>query len=337
MYRINVCLMIACAASNGHCAVIPNKKEKSKISELWKCIQMNKVNASCFLSSSIYSMIAFNQSIDSHHFKSIFITGEIMPSELVKKFMKMNANGINNKNYKDLMRVINFYGSTECEVVGFSDPISINCFDDKDLYERIMRIRPIPDIDLAVNEDKELMISTPCLMNEYHNNSKQTDAVILNDLNKRWYLIGEQVDFYKDKSFVINARNKDIFITDGSVCYPQSVENVILRHKSVNGAVVIGLQYSDIYIDDHLPGLDEPIAFVTIDEHANEEEIIAEILVLCEENLQAHLGEVPFKIFIVEDIPKTANGKIKRDDLKNMAVAYFKDKQLSYADTKCYE
>merc|ERR1712048_1430912 len=103
---------------------------------------------------------------------------------------------------------------------------------------------------------------------------EQTNAVISvdpDDENKRWYLIGEQVEFEADDgSFVINARSKDIFITDGSVCYPQSVENVILKHEAINGAVVIGVHYSDIFIDDHLPGLDEPIAFVTVDEEKRE-------------------------------------------------------------------
>ena len=269
-----------------------------------------------------------------------------MPAELVKKFMKLNANGMSNQNQKDLMRIINFYGSTESEVIGFSDPISINAFDDEDLYDRIMRIRPIADVELKVNDEKELMVSTPCLMDEYHQNAEQTNAVVSIDEDddgesKRWYLIGEQVEFYEDESFVINARNKDIFITDGSVCYPQSVENVILKHDAVNGAVVIGVHYRDIYVDDHLPGLDEPIAFVTVDKmqsgYVDDERLVEEILVLCEDNLQKHLGEVPFKIFIVEDIPKTSNGKIKRDDLQRMAIEYLKDKELSYANAKCYE
>lgn len=334
--------MIACGASIGACAVIPNKRQKSDMMELWKLIETYRVNASCFLSSSIYSLMKYGQSMDGNFLKSVFITGEIIPCELVRKFMLLMANGVNNKHEKDLMRLINFYGATECEVVGFSDPISINDYDDPQLFDKIMTIRKIPGIELKTNndKDKELLISTPCLMQEYHQNKEKTDEVLSideNDPNKRWYLIGEQVRFKDDDKcdeFIINARNKDIFITNGSNCYPQSVENVLLKHELVNGAVCIGIGYKDVYTgtDDVLPGLDEPVAFVTLDkENRNETEtIIKELYQICDKHLQRQMGEIPAKIFIVDDIPKTTNGKILRNELKDMAIQYFKHQKLKY-------
>eukprot|EP01084_Bolivina_argentea_P184693 318526_1 len=340
-FHVTTYNILTCSVSHGHCAVIPNKKQINNISELWKLIELNGVNASCFLSSTIYSLIKHSQSIDGNHFKCAFITGEIIPTELIRKFMKLMANGINNKYEKDLMRIINFYGSTECEVVGFSDPISINCYNDNDLYYKTMRIRKINGIELKINNDhdKELQVYTPCLMNEYKGNIEKTNEVIEMDNDKRWYLIGEQITWCDDQnqSFIINARNKDIFITDGSVCYPQTVENVLLKHDVINGAVVIGIGYKDIYIDEDLPGLDEPIAFITVDKDhydMNEKKLIDELYEICEENLQRELGEIPFKIFVVDDIPKTPNGKVKRDELKSLAIEYFKKQQLIFSETK---
>eukprot|EP01083_Nonionella_stella_P079732 218907_1 len=344
-FHVTTYNILTCSASNGHCAVIPSAKQRSDVSELWKLIELNGVNASCFLSSTIYSLIKHGRSIDGHHFKSAYFTGEIVPSELVRKFMKLMADGVNN-NEPDLMRIINFYGSTECEVVGFSDPISINCYADDDLYDKTMTIRKIQGIDLRMNNeiDRELQVSTPCLMQEYHADIEKTCEVISvdeEDMDKRWYLIGEQVTFMDDEneSFIINARNKDIFITEGSNCYPQTVENVLLKHDLVNGAVVMGIGYGDVYVDEELPGLDEPVAFITVDKSCcdddiQNDELIEQLLALCEIHLQKQLGEIPFKIFIVDDIPKTSNGKVLRHQLKDMAVKYFKTQQFKYAELK---
>eukprot|EP01083_Nonionella_stella_P079733 218908_1 len=345
-FHVTTYNILTCSARHGHCAVIPSTPQRNDVSELWKLIELNRVNASCFLSSTVYSLIKHGQSIDGHHFKSAYFTGEIIPAELVRKFMKLMANGVNNKDEPDLMRIINFYGSTECEVVGFSDPISINCYADDDLYDKTMTIRKIQGIDLRMNNeiDRELQVSTPCLMQEYHADIEKTCEVISvdeEDMDKRWYLIGEQVTFMDDEneSFIINARNKDIFITEGSNCYPQTVENVLLKHDLVNGAVVMGIGYGDVYVDEELPGLDEPVAFITVDKSCcdddiQNDELIEQLLALCEIHLQKQLGEIPFKIFIVDDIPKTSNGKVLRHQLKDMAVKYFKTQQFKYAELK---
>ena len=338
-FHVTTYNLISCSMAHGHCVVIPTPKEKSRVSELWRLMAVTKVNASCFLSSSIYALLQHGQSIDGNHLKTAFVTGEIIPSQLIRKFMRMMASGVG-RDTANPMRISNFYGTTECEVIGFSNPIAVTEWDAPDLYDRVMTIRKCPGIELKVNNeaDRELQISTPCLMKGYFNDVSKTDEVVTVDeqTQKRWYLVGEEVQFMAgdDASFRIMARNKDLFITDGSTCYPQAVEDVLLKHDRVNGAVVIGIGYSDIYIEEGLPGLDHPVAFVTANldrSELTEEGLVEELLVLCDAHLQRDLGEIPIKIFVMTDIPKTTNGKILRNDLKSMAIEYFAEHKLQYS------
>ena len=135
------------------------------------------------------------------------------------------------------------------------------------------------------------------------------------------FVVFAQTPFNKPTDVWVDPKSGDIFITDGSTCYPQAVEDVLLKHDRVNGAVVIGIGYSDIYIEEGLPGLDHPVAFVTANldrSELTEEGLVEELMILCDAHLQRDLGEIPIKIFVMTDFPKTTNGKILRNDLKSL-------------------
>merc|ERR1712154_392964 len=101
---------------------------------------------------------------------------------------------------------------------------------------------------------------------------------------------------------------------------PQFIEDQLLSHKMVNGAVVIGVNVNDKTEYKY------PVAFVTANSELDQNEkdkLMNELLILCEKR---NKNEIP-KIFIVDHIPKISVGKIDRNKLIDFADRYFKENE----------
>ena len=107
--------------------------------------------------------------------------------------------------------------------------------------------------------------------------------------------------------FTCLGRNSDMMKAGGIWVSPGEVESRLLAHPLVRQAAVVAVPDAD--------GLDKPVAVVTAAAGADEQSLIA----WCRDGL-AHF-KAPRRIVFVDDLPKTATGKLQRFRVREQLTA----------------
>jgi acyl-coenzyme A synthetase/AMP-(fatty) acid ligase len=114
---------------------------------------------------------------------------------------------------------------------------------------------------------------------------------------------GDLAKIDEDGFIYIVSRKKDMIKSGANRISPLEIENVVCGFPGVVECAAVG-------IPDEILG--ETIKlFVILNGHCATEK---DILIFCKQNLASY--KLPKEIKIVESLPKTASGKIKRDDLR---------------------
>lgn len=96
----------------------------------------------------------------------------------------------------------------------------------------------LPQTELAVAPDGEVMIRGPHLMTRYHGDAAATEGAMDSD---GWFHTGDIGELDADGFLRITGRKKDLLVTAcGKNVAPQRVESVIQSHPLVSRAVVFG-------------------------------------------------------------------------------------------------
>lgn len=154
---------------------------------------------------------------------------------------------------------------------------------------------------LGPGEVGEIQISGPNVIKQYWN---RTDATRDSYADGIWFKSGD-MGYRDEEGFLfVSDRLKDMIISGGENIYPAEVEAVIVELPQVASVAVIG-------IPDEKWG-EVPRAVVTVREGAS----------LTQEDIQAHLDgrlaryKIPKSVVFVEEMPRTASGKIRKADLR---------------------
>ena len=169
---------------------------------------------------------------------------------------------------------------------------------------------PLANVQVkAVNEEEEevptgqvgeLIIKGPNVMKGYWKMPEATNNTIKNG----WLFTGDMGKIDEDGFVYIVDRKKDLIIVKGINVYPREIEELIYMFENVEAAAVIGLK-------DDVNG-EIPVAYVmpkegeTVDTHA------------LKDYLRKHLAnfKLPRHIYLVDDLPMTATGKVLKRKLK---------------------
>jgi benzoate-CoA ligase family protein len=141
--------------------------------------------------------------------------------------------------------------------------------------------------------------TTACYWNK-HEKTKQS-------IHGDWFCTGDQ--FYQDEDgyYWYAGRADDMLKPGGLWLSPLEIEDLLLEHPSVDEAAVVA--------EGNESGLDKPVAFVVIKEgYESTQELENEIWEFVRSKA-AHY-KCPRKIYIVEELPRTATGKIQRYKLR---------------------
>jgi benzoate-CoA ligase family protein len=103
------------------------------------------------------------------------------------------------------------------------------------------------------------------------------------------------------------GRNSDMLKAGGIWVSPAEVESRLLEHPGVREAAVVGVADAD--------GLEKPVGVVVVEEGTTE----AELVQWCRDGL-AHF-KAPRQVVFVDDLPKTATGKLQRFKVRGMVAA----------------
>ncbi|MCZ6769018.1 MAG: benzoate-CoA ligase family protein, partial [Acidobacteria bacterium] len=121
-----------------------------------------------------------------------------------------------------------------------------------------------------------------------------------------WFNTGDQ--FYQDDEgyFWYQGRRNDMFKTGGMWVSPVEVEGVLLDHSLVSEAAMTGAPDES--------GLEKPMAFVVLKNGEESSDLKKELTALVRDRI-AHY-KAPHWIRFVNELPRTATGKIRRYQLK---------------------
>jgi len=157
--------------------------------------------------------------------------------------------------------------------------------------------RPVPNGTPGV-----LHVRTPSASAGYWNRPDHTSRAFAGG----WFKTGDVFIRDADDFYQHQGRADDFFKVAGQWVVPADVERVLLAHPAVAEAVVIGAAEAG--------GLVKPFAFVVAANGAHDDALTAELAALAADRLPAH--QRPRRIMLVDELPRTATGKIQRFLLK---------------------
>jgi fatty-acyl-CoA synthase len=142
----------------------------------------------------------------------------------------------------------------------------------------------------------EIVVRGNVVMDGYYNDPEATAGA----MRDGWFHTGDAAVVHADGYIEIRDRLKDVIISGGENISSVEVEGVLLRHPAVQEVAIVGLPN---------PRWGEsPHAFVVLraGASATEDEL--------REFARAHLAhfKAPHEVTFVEELPKTATGKIQK-------------------------
>jgi len=161
-----------------------------------------------------------------------------------------------------------------------------------------------PDKELALGEEGEIAIKGPQIMMGYYNKPEETAKVMFGE----WFLSGDIGKFDEDGYLSIVDRKKDMIIAGGYNIYPVELDDVLMGHPKILEACTIGIPHD--YRGETVK------AFIVVKE--GQELTEDEVVTYCKKNLAAY--KVPKIIEFIDELPKSAVGKILRRKLKEMEM-----------------
>jgi fatty-acyl-CoA synthase len=151
----------------------------------------------------------------------------------------------------------------------------------------------------------ELVISGPLVFQGYWRDVDATAEAIVDG----WLHTGDLARRDEEGFFYISGRKKELIITGGLNVYPVEVEAVIVRADAVQDVAVVGLP-------DERWG--EAVTAYVVARPGMEIDVSA-LLRACRERLADY--KVPKAVHIVDDLPRTASGKVLKRVLVEQACA----------------
>jgi fatty-acyl-CoA synthase len=160
--------------------------------------------------------------------------------------------------------------------------------------------REVPADGQAVGE---IVVRGNVVMDGYYDDPEATERA----MGDGWFHTGDAAVVHPDGYAEIRDRLKDVIISGGENISSVEVEGTLLRHPAVQEVAIVGLP-------DEKWG-ETPHAFVVLRDGASATE--AELITFVRERL-AHF-KAPRGVTLVDELPKTATGKIQKFVLRKGA------------------
>lgn len=237
-----------------------------------------------------------------HWFNKVkfFISGAApLPAEVLERF---------SKKFKKA-KLLEGYGLSECSPV-----VAVN----RPELQKPLSVGPaIPGVEVKIVNDElmevplgkagEIIVKGDNVMKGYYKREDATEETIING----WLLTGDIGKMDEDGYIYILDRKKDLIINKGVNIYPREIEEVCIKYPGVKECAVIGKKENSDEI---------PVAFIEVEENAKINELELKKF------LKKHLAnyKVPKAIYIVNELPKNATGKVLKRKLRENLEDYIK-------------
>ena len=156
---------------------------------------------------------------------------------------------------------------------------------------------------LETGQKGEIRIAGPQVMRGYRNRPEETAQA----LRDGWLYTGDIGELDEEGYLFIRGRKKEMIIVSGYNVFPREVEEVLHRNPGVEEAAVVAKS------DDYRGEL--PVAFIVArEECVADEEALKRY---CTERLATY--KIPTEFHFMENLPKTAVGKVDKIQMAEMA------------------
>ncbi|WP_345993317.1 long-chain-fatty-acid--CoA ligase [Sulfurimonas sp. HSL-1716] len=202
-------------------------------------------------------------------------------------------------------KMLEGYGLSEC-----SPAVCVNTLNFQKAYSVG---RPLPGYEVKIvdhemlevpfGEVGEIIVHGDCVMQGYLNNPEATYDTIING----WLRTGDLGKMDEDGFIYIVDRIKDLIISKGINIYPRQIEEELMHLPYVNLCAVIAKP------DVHSGEI--PIAFIVLEDGIDKTQITQTKV---KHDLKDRLAnfKIPRLFYFVDDLPKTATGKVLKRVLK---------------------
>ena len=306
LFHVMACqVMLLGALSSGAHVVFPTPqgyRGEGVFDNIWKLSERWKVTFIVSVPTALAAMMQRPVDADISTVKTAFSGSAPLPVELFKRFEEATK-----------VTIVEGYGMTEATCLVSGNPVDgvkkIGSIGIPFPYTDIKIIKGTENgpIDAEVDEVGEICVSNPGVYvgNTYTEAEKNKDLYY----NEKYLRTGDLGRVDEDGYLWITGRAKDLIIRGGHNIDPAEIEEALLGHPTVGFAGAIGQP------DAHAGEI--PCAFVELVEGATvtPEELIA----FCKENVHERAAQ-PKHIKIMDELPKTAVGKIFKPDLRKDAI-----------------
>lgn len=198
-------------------------------------------------------------------------------------------------------RAFRVFGASEVPLVTFGWPHDehLAATTDGEVVDYDVRIVDHDDNDLPRGSEGEILARGPAMMMGYAD-EKQTAEAITTD---GYFRTGDLGVYSESGAITITGRKKDLIIRGGENISAKEIEDVLHGHPAVREAAVVAMP------------------------HERLGEGVCAYVILCGDAdavvLAAHVGasgmakqKIPERFELVEDFPRTASGKVRKDQLR---------------------
>jgi len=209
--------------------------------------------------------------------------------------------------------VLGTYGLTEsCSQVVTGSPATIS----EDAYTAgrplqgvEIEIRDAQDRPLASGKQGEILLRGPMLTRGYLHMTFEAAS------EDGWFRTGDIGHLDARGCLVVAARREDLIISGGENVVPQEIEDVLLRHDAVEDAAVVGLPDEE---------WGERVAAALV---LRGDVRIDDIVAACRSALAGY--KVPRSWHVIESLPRTASGKLRRAEVRARLVREENDQRTT--------
>ena len=232
---------------------------------------------------------------DEMHLRICTSAGEALPEDVGKRWYQRFG-----------VHILDGIGSTEMLHIYLSNRPDCVCYGTTG--------SPVPGYDVRIVDDDgrvvppgetgELHVRGPSRALFYWNNRARTSSTFLGE----WMRTGDKYRQREDGCYVYEGRCDDVFKVSGLYVSPVEVESVLVEHDAVLEAAVVAKADAE--------GLVKPCAYLVL--KPGRSASLRELQEHVKSRLAPH--KYPRWVEFVQDLPRTATGKIQRFKLREMAV-----------------
>ena len=308
-------VLMGCLASGAH-LILPTPagyRGDGVFDNFWKLVERWKVTFIFTVPTAISALMQRPVDADISTVKTAFSGSAPLPVELFNRFEK--ATGVN---------IIEGYGLTEATVLVSGNPVDgvkkVGSIGIRFPYTKIKIVKSKGEkfVECAPNEVGEICISSPGVWagNTYTEADKNKDLYY----KGQFLRTGDLGRFDEDEYLWITGRAKDLIIRGGHNIDPALIEETLLGNDAVAFAGAIGEPCSSA---GELP-------CVYVELVAGAAATAEDLKTYCETHVHERAAH-PKHVEILEELPKTAVGKVFKPDLRKRAITRVFNKALQDA------